>query len=162
MTRAAVGLGSNLGDRAATLASAVAAVTGLAGVDVVAVSRVYQSAAVGGPPDQPAFLNAVLVIVTELTAVDLLAALQEIETAHGRTRQVRWGPRTLDLDILAFGQLVSSTPALTVPHPRARERAFVLVPWAEVDPSFELPGQGSVAELLAALPAADRAHVRVA
>lgn len=160
MTRAAVALGSNLGDRAATLAAAVADVAAQEGVEVVASSGVYESAPVGGPADQPAYLNAVVVVETDLTAAGLLMVLQQIETAHGRRRVERWGPRTLDLDLLAFGALRSDAPQLTVPHPRARERAFVLVPWAQVDPTFEVPGLARVADLLAALPAAELAGVR--
>jgi 2-amino-4-hydroxy-6-hydroxymethyldihydropteridine diphosphokinase len=153
VTRAAVALGANLGDRAATLAAAVAEVGATAGVAPVAVSAVYETAAVGGPAGQPAFLNAVLVVETELAAADLLAALHRVEDAHGRVRDVRWGPRTLDLDLLAYGGLVTADPTLTLPHPRAAERAFVLVPWAEVDAGFDVPGLGSVADLLSALPA---------
>ena len=160
MTRAAVALGANLGDRGAALACAVEAVATLAGVEVVAVSGVYETPAVGGPPDQPAFLNGVLVLDTELTAAELLADLHGIENAHGRVREVRWGPRTLDLDLLAYDALVSTEPELTLPHPRAHVRAFVLVPWAEVDPTFDIPGRGTVAGLLAALPAAEVAGVR--
>jgi len=160
VTRAAVALGSNLGDRAATLAAAVADVAAQEGVEVVASSGVYESAPVGGPADQPAYLNAVVVVETDLTAAGLLMVLQQIETAHGRRRVERWGPRTLDLDLLAFGALRSDAPQLTVPHPRARERAFVLVPWAQVDPTFEVPGLARVADLLAALPAAELAGVR--
>lgn len=152
MTRAAVSLGANLGDRAAALAAAVEAVAALPEVTVVAVSAVYASAAVGGPPGQPSFLNAVLVLDTEIPPGDLLAALHVVESAHGRVRDVRWGPRTLDLDLLAYGTVVSGAPELTLPHPRAHERAFVLVPWAEVDPTFDVPGRGPVAELARTLP----------
>ena len=162
MTRAAVALGANLGDRGASLRSAVAAVRALPGVAVVAVSAVYETDPVGGPPGAPAFLNAVLVLDTQLPAADLLVDLHRIEDAHGRVREVRWGPRTLDLDLLAYGDLVSVDPALTVPHPRAHQRAFVLVPWAAVDPGFDVPGRGTVAGLLAALPASEVAGVRPA
>ena len=119
-------MGANLGDRAAVLAAAAEAVAALPGVAVVAVSAVYASAAVGGPPGQPSFLNAVLVLDTEVPPDDLLAALHVVESAYGRVREVRWGPRTLDLDLLAYGTVVSSAPELTLPHPRAHERAFVL------------------------------------
>ena len=160
MTRAAVALGASLGDRAAALRSAVAAVSALPGVTVATVSGVYESASVGGPPDAPAFLNAVLVLDTERPAADLLADLHRIEDAHGRVRSVRWGPRTLDLDLLAYGDLVTTRVELSVPHPRAHQRAFVLVPWASVDPWFDVPGRGTVASLLAALPASETVGVR--
>jgi 2-amino-4-hydroxy-6-hydroxymethyldihydropteridine diphosphokinase len=155
VTRAAVALGANLGDRAATLACAAAEVAAVAGVTVLAVSAAYETAAVGGPSGQPAFLNAVLVANAELPAAKLLAALHAVEDAHGRVREVRWGPRTLDLDLLAYGDETSADQSLTLPHPRVAERAFVLVPWAEVDPGFVVPGLGSVADLLAALPASE-------
>lgn len=161
MTRAAVALGANLGERATTLSSAAAEVGAQAGVDPVALSSFFETDAVGGPQGQPAFLNAVLVVETALPAAELLAALHGIEDAHGRVREVRWGPRTLDLDLLAYGNLVSTDPALTLPHPRAHERAFVLVPWAEVDPSFDVPGLGTVADLLGRLDVQDRAAVRL-
>jgi 2-amino-4-hydroxy-6-hydroxymethyldihydropteridine diphosphokinase len=161
VTRAAVALGANLGDRGDALRSAVQAVAALAGVEVVSVSPVYETSAVGGPPDQPAFLNAVLLLDTELPAAELLAHLHGIEDAHGRVRDVRWGPRTLDLDLLAYDAMESDEPELTLPHPRAHERAFVLVPWASVDPTFEVPGRGTVAGLLSALPVADLAQVRL-
>ncbi len=161
MTRAAVALGANLGQRATTLSSAAAELGVQAGVDLVALSSFFETNPVGGPPGQPAFLNAVLVVETALPAGELLAALHGIEDAHGRVREVRWGPRTLDLDLLAYGDLVSTDPALTLPHPRAYERAFVLVPWADVDPSFDVPGLGTVAQLLQRLDVQDRAAVRL-
>jgi 2-amino-4-hydroxy-6-hydroxymethyldihydropteridine diphosphokinase len=160
VTRAAIALGANLGDRAATVLAATRAVADLADVDLVALSAVYETDPVGGPQGQPAFLNAVLVVETGLVAGELLAALHGIEDGHGRVREVRWGPRTLDLDLLAFGDTTSTDPALTLPHPRAHERAFVLVPWADADPSFDVPGLGTVAGLLGRLPLADRAAVR--
>jgi len=162
VTRAAVALGANLGDRAATLAAATDAVAALPDVRVIAVSSTYSADAVGGPPDQPPYLNAVLTLETQLSAQDLLAALHRIENDHGRVRQVRWGPRTLDLDLLAYDALVCDGPELTLPHPRAHQRAFVLVPWAEVDPTFDVAGLATVEHLLAALPAAQRASVRPA
>jgi 2-amino-4-hydroxy-6-hydroxymethyldihydropteridine diphosphokinase len=160
MTRAAVALGANLGERAGTLVSAVAAIRATAGVEVVATSGVYETEPVGGPEGQPGYLNAVAVVETTLAAHELLAALATVEDSHGRVRTERWGPRTLDLDVLAYGSEVSTDPALTLPHPRAAERAFVLVPWAEVDPDFVVPGLGRVRDLLAALPAAAVAAVR--
>lgn len=145
--RAAFALGSNLGDRLAHLRAAVAALAAEPGVVVVAVSRVVESAPVGGP-EQPDYLNAVVVVDTTLASSSLLALAHRIEAAAGRTRDVRWGPRTLDVDLLAVGTEVSDRDDLTLPHPRAHERAFVLLPWADVDPGFEVPGRGRVEDLL--------------
>ena len=160
--RAAFALGANLGDRAGALRRAVDGLARTPGLRVVAVSGWYDTEPVGGPDGQPAYLNAVVVADTDLTAAALLARANELEAAEGRVRDVRWGPRTLDVDLLAVGAETSADPDLTLPHPRAHERAFVLVPWAEVDPGFEVPGHGPVAALLAALPAAERAGVRPA
>jgi 2-amino-4-hydroxy-6-hydroxymethyldihydropteridine diphosphokinase len=160
--RVAFALGSNLGDRSATLRSAVAALGATPGIRTVAVSPVYRTDPVGGPPGQPAYLNAVLVADSSLPPHALLARAHEVEDAHGRVRTERWGPRTLDVDLLAVGGRTQVSAELTLPHPRAHERAFVLVPWADVDPTFEVPGRGRVADLLAALPAADRDGVRPA
>jgi 2-amino-4-hydroxy-6-hydroxymethyldihydropteridine diphosphokinase len=163
VSRAAVALGANLGDRAATLESAVGDVGALVGVEVLACSDWYETPPVGGPDGQPPYLNGVLLLQTQRSPRDLLAALQAIEAAHGRVRAERWGPRTLDLDLLAYDALVSADPELTLPHPRAHERAFVLAPWAQVDPDFVLPGSPlprTVADLLAALPDGERAGVR--
>ena len=150
MTGFAVSLGSNLpdavGDSPAILADAVARLAAADGVRVVAVSSLYRTAPVGGV-EQPDFFNAVVVGETTLGAEDLLALCQAVEAAHHRTREVRWGPRTLDVDVLAFGDELSEDPALTLPHPRAHERAFVLVPWAEADADAHLPGRGRVADL---------------
>ena len=161
MTRVAVAVGANLGDRAAALQSALDLLAAVPGLTILAVSPVYETDAVGGPDGQPAFLNAVLVADTDLSAPELLARLHAIEAAHGRVREVRWGPRTLDLDLLVHGSAISAEPALLLPHPRAHLRAFVLAPWADVDPAYELPGLGAVADLLAALPADDRAGARL-
>lgn len=147
MTRAVLSLGANLGDRAAALEVALEALA--ARVTVVDVSPYYATAPVG-VTDQPEFLNVVALVDTTLTPADLLALCQSLEEAAGRVRGERWGPRTLDVDVIAYGDVVSSDPALTLPHPRAHERAFVLVPWLAVDPSAELPGHGRVADLVAA------------
>ena len=141
-------MGSNLGDRLGTLQGCVHAISGLPETDVLAVSPVYETAPVGGP-DQPDYLNAVLVIETGLAPRDLLAATQRIEADFGRVRAERFGPRTLDIDIISFAGDVSDDPVLTLPHPRAHERAFVLAPWHDLDPAASLPGRGAVAALLA-------------
>lgn len=146
--RAALGLGANLGDAPAALQGAVDVLAATDGVRVVAVSAVHETAPVGGP-EQPRYLNAVVVVETALAPVVLLAAAHRAEQAFGRTREVRWGPRTLDVDVLAIESVVSDDPALTLPHPRAHERAFVLVPWAEADPGAEIPGRGRVVDLAA-------------
>ncbi len=135
MTRAYLGLGSNLGDRLAHLQHAIDALDAVDGIDVVAVSRVYETAPVGGP-DQDDFLNAVLAIDTELEPHALLAAVQAAEQAEQRVRTVRWGPRTLDVDVLRYGDEQVSTPDLVIPHPRVQERAFVLAPLHDVAPEL--------------------------
>ncbi|HUO45236.1 MAG TPA: 2-amino-4-hydroxy-6-hydroxymethyldihydropteridine diphosphokinase [Acidimicrobiia bacterium] len=141
MTRAAIGLGSNIEHRLSHLREAAAALAGLG--DVSASSSLYETAPVGGP-DQGSYLNAVILLDTELDAGELLARLQEIEAAAGRTRDGQWGPRTLDLDILLFGEERHDSPELVVPHPRITERRFVLAPLAEVWPDAPLPaGQPS-------------------
>jgi 2-amino-4-hydroxy-6-hydroxymethyldihydropteridine diphosphokinase len=143
-------VGSNLGDRLGTLQGCVHAISGLPETDVLAVSPVYETAPVGGPA-QPDYLNAVLVLTTGLAPRDLLAATQRIEADFGRVRAERFGPRTLDIDIIGFDQEISGDPVLTLPHPRAHERAFVLAPWHDIDPAASLPGRGPVAALLAGL-----------
>jgi 2-amino-4-hydroxy-6-hydroxymethyldihydropteridine diphosphokinase len=139
-------LGSNLGDRLANLQAGVDALTSGPEITATAVSAVYETSPVGGP-DQPDFLNAVLLAVSALPARALLDRCQAAERARGRVRTARWGPRTLDIDIVAYDAETSDDPALTLPHPRARERAFVLVPWLDADPLADLPGFGPVAEL---------------
>jgi 2-amino-4-hydroxy-6-hydroxymethyldihydropteridine diphosphokinase/dihydroneopterin aldolase len=152
--RAVLALGSNLGDRLRTLQDAVDALAATQGLDLVAVSPVYETAPVGGP-EQPDYLNAVVLAETARPAAALLDRAHEIEAAADRTRAVRWGPRTLDIDVIAYGDQVSGDPALTLPHPRAHERAFVLAPWLDVDPDAELPGHGRVAGLLSELAGQD-------
>jgi len=149
--RAVVALGSNLGDRRATLRSAVAALAATPGVAVLGESPVLETPALtltGIDPTKPAYLNQVVQLETELEPVVLLAELLRIEGEHGRTRAERWGDRTLDLDLITYGDRRLSTPELTVPHPRAAERTFVLAPWAALDPDAVLPGHGRVADLL--------------
>ena len=147
--RTVLALGSNLGDRLATLQGAVDALLGPPGLTLVALSPVYETVPVGGPP-QPEYLNAVLIADTALPAADLLHRGRAVEAAFGRIRQEVWGPRTLDVDVIVYGDVVSDDPELTLPHPRAQERAFVLAPWLDADPDAEIPGRGRVAALLAA------------
>jgi len=142
-----VGLGANLGDPRAQLEAAVAALAALPEVDLLAVSSTYESDPVGPISDQPAFLNAVAEIVTTLAPATLLAALHEIENALGRTRTVRFGPRTCDLDLLLYADVVSDDPALLLPHPRLAERRFVLDPLAELAPMLALPDGRRVRDL---------------
>jgi len=149
--RVVLSVGSNLGDRLGTLQGCVQAIGDLPETDVLAVSPVYETAPVGGPA-QPDYLNAVLVIETGLAPRDLLVATQRIEADFGRVRaegSERFGPRTLDIDIISFAGDVSDDPVLTLPHPRAHERVFVLAPWHDLDPAASLPGRGAVAALLA-------------
>lgn len=147
-----VGLGSSVEPRLETLHAAVLALDGLSGASVEAVSGVYETAPVGGVTDD-AFLNAVVALRTTWAPTVLLAALQAIEAAHGRdrSREQRWGTRTLDLDLLTHGDAVLDTPELVVPHPRLHERAFVLVPFMEVAPGFALPDGRRLAALVADL-----------
>jgi 2-amino-4-hydroxy-6-hydroxymethyldihydropteridine diphosphokinase len=150
--RAVLGLGSNQGDRLATLQGAVDALAATPGVNPVAVSGIFETDPVGGP-EQPDYLNAVLVVETTLQAPELLERAHAIEQQHDRVRSERWGPRTLDIDLVAVGTDVIDDPDLVIPHPRAAQRAFVLVPWASADPEASLPGHGPVADLLAGLDA---------
>ena len=135
MTRAYLALGSNIGDRLAFLQLALDGLTEAPGVAVAAVSRVYETAPVGGPP-QDAYLNAVVAVDTELAPDVLLALAQQMERAAARVRGARWGPRTLDVDILLYGDLRIDTPELTVPHPRMWERGFVMAPLRDVAPDL--------------------------
>lgn len=146
--RVAFGLGANVGDRLSNLQLAVDTIVAEPGVDVVAVSAVYETTAVGGP-EQADYLNAVLVAESTLAPLGLLELAQRCEATAGRVRTTRWGPRPLDVDVLAVGGLAFADSALTLPHPRIRDRAFVLKPWADVDPDFTPGGDETVAELLA-------------
>jgi 2-amino-4-hydroxy-6-hydroxymethyldihydropteridine diphosphokinase len=145
VTRAYVGVGANLGDRRATIEAAVAALPG-----VVAVSELRETAPVG-VVDQPAFLNGAVALETELSPRELLETLLEVERSLGRERGERWGPRTIDLDLLLYGEETLDEPGLTVPHPRLHERRFALEPLAELDPGLVVPGRGRVRELLSEL-----------
>jgi 2-amino-4-hydroxy-6-hydroxymethyldihydropteridine diphosphokinase len=148
--RVVLSAGANLGGRLGTLQGCVQAIAELPDTDVLAVSPVYETAPVGGPP-QPDYLNAVLIVQTGLPPHGLLAALHDVEAGFGRVRADRFGPRTLDIDIIDYDGRVSDDPVLTLPHPRAHERAFVLAPWHDLDPDAELPGRGPIAGLLATL-----------
>jgi 2-amino-4-hydroxy-6-hydroxymethyldihydropteridine diphosphokinase len=161
MTRAVLSLGANLGDRAAAIRAAIAALKD-EGV-LVARSTLYETPP-WGPVEQPPYLNAVVVVSGPRDASGWLVRAHELEQAAGRTREQRWGPRTLDVDIVAVTEddgtpVLSDDPRLTLPHPHAHERAFVLLPWATLDPGAVLPGHGRVTDLLEALPADDKLAV---
>jgi 2-amino-4-hydroxy-6-hydroxymethyldihydropteridine diphosphokinase len=160
MTRAVLSLGANLGNRAGTLRAAVEA---LGAEGLVARSTLYETPP-WGPVEQPPYLNAIAVVRGPRDAAGWLALAHELERAAGRTREVRWGARTLDVDVVTVTEddgtpVLSDDAALTLPHPRAHERAFVLVPWLALDPGAEIPGRGRVADLVAALPPHDVAAV---
>ena len=152
MTRAYIALGSNLGDREATIRGALDALADEPAIEVVAVSSLVDTEPVG-IVDQPRFLNGAAALETELSAQDLLALLLDVERRFGRRREgvLPQGPRTLDLDLLLYGDEEIDEPGLRVPHPRLHERAFVLGPLAEVAPGLEVPGKGKVQTLLARL-----------
>ncbi|MEW6099816.1 MAG: 2-amino-4-hydroxy-6-hydroxymethyldihydropteridine diphosphokinase [Pseudomonadota bacterium] len=153
-----VGLGANLGDALTTLREAVAALRALPTVDEVRVSPVYRSAPIES--SGPDYLNAVAAVVTTMPPLDFLARLQAIEQAHGRLRPYRNAPRTLDLDLLLWGQDRIALPELEVPHPRMHERAFVLAPLADLDPDLVVPGRGPARVLLDAVQ--DQRLIRLA
>ena len=145
--RCFVALGANLGDPAATVTAAIAALRRLPQAGFVAASSLYRTAPVG-LKHQPDFVNAVVELLAHSSAPDLLQSLFSIEADFGRQRSVKNAPRTLDLDLLLYGDAVSTDPHLTLPHPRLHERAFVLAPLAEIAPHLSVPGRGSVGELL--------------
>jgi 2-amino-4-hydroxy-6-hydroxymethyldihydropteridine diphosphokinase len=160
VSRAVLSLGANLGDRAGALR---AAITALKDDGLVARSTLYETPP-WGPVEQPPYLNAVAVVRGDRDPAGWLALAHELETAAGRTREVRWGARTLDVDVVTVTgddgvPVLSDDPELTLPHPRAHQRAFVLVPWLALDPAATLPGHGRVADLVAALPADEVAGV---
>jgi 2-amino-4-hydroxy-6-hydroxymethyldihydropteridine diphosphokinase len=154
VTRAYVGLGANLGDREATIRRALVLLGGRPGVKIVLVSTLRETAPVG-IVDQPSFLNGAVMLETTLDPESLLAELLAVELELGRERRgPRNGPRTIDLDLLLYGDQVVDVPGLTVPHPRLHERCFALEPLAELDPMLCIPGRGTVSELLAGLDSA--------
>ncbi|MDT9689613.1 2-amino-4-hydroxy-6-hydroxymethyldihydropteridine diphosphokinase [Streptomyces sp. P9(2023)] len=149
---AVIALGANLGNRLETLQGAVDALEDTPGLRVKAVSPVYETEPWGVEPgSQPSYLNAVALVKTTLPPSSLLERAHAVEEAFHRVREERWGARTIDVDIVAYADVVSDDPVLTLPHPRAHERAFVLAPWHDVDPDAQLPGLGPVADLLSAL-----------
>ncbi|MEU0479524.1 2-amino-4-hydroxy-6-hydroxymethyldihydropteridine diphosphokinase [Streptosporangium sp. NPDC006013] len=153
--RVVLALGSNLGDRFGTLRGGLDALLAEPGLTLVAVSPVYETDPVGGP-EQGAYLNAVVIAESALEPLALLDRAQGVENVFGRVRVERWGARTLDVDLITVGDVVMDDPDLTLPHPRAHERAFVLVPWVRADPDAVLSGR-RVADLLAGL---DQDYVR--
>jgi len=147
--KAVVALGANIGSPREQMDVAIALLR--EATEVKAVSNYYVTKPVGGP-EQPDYLNAVCILESELPALDLLAALQGIEKSLGRERIVQWGPRTIDLDLIQYGSLLSAAAELELPHPHAHERRFVLEPWCEIEPDAILLTHGKISELLAQLP----------
>jgi 2-amino-4-hydroxy-6-hydroxymethyldihydropteridine diphosphokinase len=147
--KAVIALGANIGNPQEQMELAIALLR--ESLQVTAISSFYTTAPVGGP-EQPDYLNAVCLAESELPAAELLALLQGIEKVLGRERIEHWGPRTIDLDLIQYGTILSYAHELTLPHPRAHERRFVLEPWAEIEPDALLLTHGKVSELLAQLP----------
>jgi 2-amino-4-hydroxy-6-hydroxymethyldihydropteridine diphosphokinase len=143
--KAIISLGANIGDPKANLDLAIGLLR--EATEVIAVSTYLQTKPVGGP-EQPDYLNAVVIVESELPAKDLLAVLHGIETAMGRTREIHWGPRVIDLDLIQYGALLVNDEKLTLPHPRAHERRFVLAPWFEIEPDAVLLTHGRISDLL--------------
>jgi 2-amino-4-hydroxy-6-hydroxymethyldihydropteridine diphosphokinase len=150
MATAFVGIGSNLGDRETNLRQALELLAAEDGIEVVAVSRLRETEPVG-PVAQGPFLNGAVQVTTDLPPQELLKRLLDVEQRLGRVRAERFGPRTIDLDLLVYGDEVVDEPGLTLPHPRLHERRFALEPLAELAPSLEVPGRGPVSSLLAEL-----------
>jgi len=147
--KAVVALGANIGNPREQMDLALALLR--EATEVIAVSSYFVTKPVGGP-EQPDYLNAVCILESDLPATDLLAVLQGIEKSLGRERTVQWGPRTIDLDLIQYGSLLSAADELELPHPRAHERRFVLEPWFEIEPDAILLTHGKISELLAQLP----------
>ena len=143
--KAVISLGANIGDANANLNLAIGLLR--EATQVLAVSSYLQTKPVGGP-EQPDYLNAVAIVESELPAKDLLALLNGIETAMGRTREIHWGPRVIDLDLIQYGGLLVNDEKLTLPHPRAHQRRFVLAPWFEIEPEAVLLTHGRISDLL--------------
>ncbi|CAB4696036.1 MAG: 2-amino-4-hydroxy-6-hydroxymethyldihydropteridine diphosphokinase [Actinobacteria bacterium] len=143
--KAVIAIGSNLGDRELNIDSAVAEIAKI--IEVTHLSTNYETDPVGGP-DQPKYLNAVLIADSVIAPHELLKSLLQIETRLGRTREVHWGPRTIDLDLIIYGEEIIDSADLVLPHPRAHERRFVLEPWAEIDPEAEIPSIGRIEDIL--------------
>lgn len=152
--RAILAIGGNLGKRRKTIRSALKALAVTPGIKKVICSPLVESAAMteaGIDETKPAYLNGVVQIQTTLKPKELLEQIRRIETEHGRVRLERWGSRTLDIDIVVYGDVLKSGKELTIPHPRAYERAFVMVPWAMLEPDAVLPGHGSVKEIASSM-----------
>jgi 2-amino-4-hydroxy-6-hydroxymethyldihydropteridine diphosphokinase len=143
--KAVISLGANIGNPREQITLAIAMLR--EATEVLAVSSIYETAPVGGP-DQPNYLNAICITESDLPASDLLSVLHGIEKTLGRERLERWGPRTIDLDLIQYGSILSSAQELELPHPRAHERKFVLEPWLEIEPDAILLTHGKVSELL--------------
>jgi len=153
-TKAVIALGSNLGDRRETLELAISQIRNFPESNFLTVSSFHETVALterGEDSSKPSYLNAVCLIETTLSAQELLELCSEVEANLGRVRAERWQDRTIDLDIVAFGDQVIETENLSVPHPRAHERLFVLLPWQEIDPDAEIVGRGKVSDLIARL-----------
>ena len=146
--RVVIALGSNLGDRSLNIDSAVMELAKI--IEITHLSANHETDPVGGPA-QPKYLNAVLIAESELDPHELLIGALEIENRLGRTREVPWGPRTIDIDLISAGNEVINSQVLVLPHPRAHERKFVLKPWLEIDPDAALPGYGPVQDILEGL-----------
>jgi len=147
--KAVIALGANIGNPQEQIDIAIALLS--ESLDIKAISSVYQTAPVGGP-EQPDYLNAVVIAESDLPALDLLSLLHGIEKVLGRERIEHWGPRTIDLDLIQYGSLLSNAQELQLPHPRAHERRFVLQPWAEIEPEAILLTHGKISELLEEMP----------
>jgi 2-amino-4-hydroxy-6-hydroxymethyldihydropteridine diphosphokinase len=143
--KAVIALGSNLGNRELYIDSAVAELAKV--IEITHLSTNHETDPVGGP-EQPKYLNAIAIAETELDPRELLIIMLEIENRLGRKREVHWGPRTIDLDLIVFGDEVIDSEVLVLPHPRAHERKFVLEPWLEIDPDAYIPGIGEIENIL--------------
>jgi 2-amino-4-hydroxy-6-hydroxymethyldihydropteridine diphosphokinase len=156
--QAVIAFGANLGDREATITDAAERIARLPLVEELQLSEMFETVAIrpeGPDPDAAAYLNAVAIITTQLAPSILLGFLHAIEEQHGRERRIHWGDRTLDLDLIVYGDIVSQDPGLLLPHPRAKDRLFVLEPWLSLDPNATIPGAGTVADLVAELLATE-------